>query len=116
MWRAARLLVEDTFTWVEAEVIAGAELTPQMRADIRIASTYATEGSRLEWAFRDRYTGTQHAFIGEKTYIDAAQLMLGLIEDAGQPPAPSERETIKKAGHCPAFLCLTGSFRRLHEL
>jgi hypothetical protein len=102
MWRAARLLVEDTFTRVEAEVIAGAVLTPQMRADIRIASTYATEasrevvqwahlaagttaireGSRLERAFRDMYTGTQHAFIGEKTYIDAAQLMLGLIEDA----------------------------------
>ena len=102
MWRAARVLVEDTFVKVETQVMAGAELTPQMRADIRIAATYATEacrevvqwahlaagtsaireGCRLERAFRDMYTGTQHAFIGEKTYLDAAKLMLGLIEDA----------------------------------
>jgi hypothetical protein len=36
----------------------------------------------MERAFRDMYTGTQHAFIGEKTYTDAAQVMLGLVEDA----------------------------------
>ena len=54
---------------------------------MRVAATYATEasreivqwahlaagtvrhprGSRLERAFRDMYTGTQHVFIGEKT-------------------------------------------------
>ncbi len=27
------------------------------------------------------YTGTQHVFIGEKTYIDAARIYLGLAED-----------------------------------
>jgi hypothetical protein len=27
------------------------------------------------------YTGTQHVFIGEKTYIDAAQIYLGLVDD-----------------------------------
>jgi alkylation response protein AidB-like acyl-CoA dehydrogenase len=67
---------------------------------MRIAATYATEacrevaqwahlaagttaireGSRLERAFRDLYTGTQHAFISEKTYIDSAQIKLGLAE------------------------------------
>lgn len=102
MWRAAQLLVVDTFERLEREVTAGAELTPTMRADTRIAATYATEacrevvqwahlaagtaaireGNRLERAFRDMYTGTQHAFIGERTYVDAAQLMLGLIEDS----------------------------------
>ena len=101
MWRAARLLVHDTFTRVECEVAAGQELTPTMRADMRIAATYATEacrevaqwahlaagttaireGSRLERAFRDLYTGTQHAFISEKTYLDSAQVLLGLVED-----------------------------------
>lgn len=101
MWRAARLLVHDTFTRVEAEVAAGRTLTPTMRADMRIAATYATEacrevaqwahlaagttaireGSRLERAFRDLYTGTQHAFISEKTYLDSAQVLLGLVED-----------------------------------
>lgn len=102
MWRAAHLLVENTFCDVGKQIEGGAELTPMMRADMRIAATYATEacrevvqwahlaagttaireGSRLERAFRDMYTGTQHAFIGEKTYVDAAQLMLGLIDDA----------------------------------
>ncbi len=73
-----------------------------MRAESRIAATYATdacrevvhwahlaagttairEGSRLERAFRDIYTGTQHTFIGEKTYTDSAQVMLGLVEDS----------------------------------
>jgi alkylation response protein AidB-like acyl-CoA dehydrogenase len=102
MWRAAHRLVLDTFTEIEARVVAGEDLTPGMRADMRIAATYATEasreivqwahlsagttaireGSRLERAFRDMYTGTQHAFISENTYTEAGKLMLGLIEDS----------------------------------
>lgn len=102
MWRAAHRLVVDTFTEVEAQVAAGESLTPTMRADMRIAATYATEasreivqwahlaagttaireGSRLERAFRDMYTGTQHAFISEKTYTEAGTLLLGLVEDS----------------------------------
>jgi alkylation response protein AidB-like acyl-CoA dehydrogenase len=101
MWKAAHLYVLDTFAGAERHVAAGGELTPSMRADLRMAATYATEasrevvqwahlaagtsaireGSRLERAFRDLYTGTQHVFIGEKTYTDAARIHLGLIED-----------------------------------
>jgi indole-3-acetate monooxygenase len=101
MWKAARLLVLSTFADVEQAVAAGQALDPTMRADMRVAATYATEaareivqwahlaggtsaireGSRLERAFRDMYTGTQHVFIGEKTYTDSAQIYLGLIED-----------------------------------
>ncbi len=101
MWRAARLLVVDTFTRVEAAVGAGEPLTASHRADMRMAATYATEacrevaqwahlaagttaireGSRFERAFRDLYTGTQHAFISEKTYLESAQVALGLVED-----------------------------------
>ncbi len=101
MWRAARLLVEHTFTDVETAVAAGQDLTPHMRADMRVSAVYATdcsrevaqwahlaagttairEGSRLERAFRDLYTGTQHAFIGEKVATDAAQVWLGLETD-----------------------------------
>jgi alkylation response protein AidB-like acyl-CoA dehydrogenase len=101
MWRAARLLVDRTFGDVEATVVAGHELTPTMRADLRASAVYATdcsreiaqwahlvagttairEGSRLERAFRDLYTGTQHAFIGEKVAIDSAQVWLGLLDD-----------------------------------
>ncbi|MCV7214154.1 acyl-CoA dehydrogenase [Mycobacterium crocinum] len=100
-WRAARLLVLDAFGTAEAAVAAGEELTPTLRADMRVAAVYATdvareaaewahlaagttsirEGSRLERAFRDIYTGTQHAFISEKVAIDAAQIWLGIIED-----------------------------------
>ncbi len=101
MWKAARLLVLATFSDVEQAVKNGQDLTPGHRADMRVAATYATEasreivqwahlaagttaireGSRLERAFRDMYTGTQHVFIGEKTYTDAARIHLGLIED-----------------------------------
>ena len=101
MWRAARLLVIDAFTTAEAAVAAGDELTPTHRADMRMAATYATEasrevaqwahlavgttaireGSRLERAFRDLYTGTQHAFISEKTYLESAQVLMGLVDD-----------------------------------
>jgi len=100
-WRAARLLVLDACTTAEAAVAAGEDLTPALRADMRVAAVYATdtarscaewahlvagtssirEGSRLERAFRDVYTGTQHAFISEKVAIDAAQIWLGIIED-----------------------------------
>lgn len=100
-WRAARLLVLDAFGTAEAAVDAGAELTPRLRADMRVAAVYATdvargaaewahlaagttsirEGSRLERGFRDIYTGTQHAFISEKVAIDAAQVWLGVIDD-----------------------------------
>jgi alkylation response protein AidB-like acyl-CoA dehydrogenase len=100
-WRAARLLVLDAFTTAEAAVNAGNDLTPGLRADMRVAAVYATdtaracaewahlaagttairEGSRLERAFRDIYTGTQHAFISEKVAIDVAQIWLGIIDD-----------------------------------
>jgi indole-3-acetate monooxygenase len=101
LWKAARLLVMTTFAEVERSVADGEELTPSMRADLRVAATFATEssreivqwahlaagtsaireGSRLERAFRDMYTGTQHVFIGEKTYMDAAEIHLGLVPD-----------------------------------
>src|ERR1700748_614098 len=100
-WRAARLLVIDAFSAAEAEVDAGNDLTPSLRADMRVAAVYATdtaracaewahlvagtssihEGTRLERAFRDIYTGTQHAFISEKVAMDVAQIWLGIIDD-----------------------------------
>jgi alkylation response protein AidB-like acyl-CoA dehydrogenase len=100
-WRAARLLVLDTFGRIEQEVAAGAPLTPVQRADLRVAAVYATdcsrqvaewahlvagttairEGSRLERAFRDLYTGTQHAFISDRVATEAAQVWLGIQAD-----------------------------------
>lgn len=102
MWRAANAGVFEVYARVSDQVLAGEALTPIMRADMRISATYATEcakdivtfahlaagttsireGSRLERSFRDIYTGSQHAFINEKTYTDSAQLLMGLIDDA----------------------------------
>jgi alkylation response protein AidB-like acyl-CoA dehydrogenase len=97
-WRAARLLVLDAFTAAEAAVESGNDLTPRLRADMRLyatdtaraaaewahlaaGTTAIREGSRLERAFRDIYTGTQHAFISEKIAMDVAQIWLGIIDD-----------------------------------
>jgi alkylation response protein AidB-like acyl-CoA dehydrogenase len=102
MWRAAEAGVKEAFSRVERQVAEGAPFTATDRADTRIAANFATEasreiaqwahlaagtsaireGSRLERAFRDIYTGTQHAFISEKVYIDSAQIHLGLIDDS----------------------------------
>jgi alkylation response protein AidB-like acyl-CoA dehydrogenase len=100
MWRAAWSLLRVANEEVWEEIGSGAKLSLTMRADLRMAATYATqasreivqwvhlaagttairEGSRLERGFRDMYTGTQHTFIGEKTYIDSANVLLGLTE------------------------------------
>ena len=45
-WRAARLLVLDAFTTAEAAVASGEELTPALRADMRVAAVYATDVAR----------------------------------------------------------------------
>lgn len=101
-WRAAHALVHKAYSDVAKRLEAGDELTIEMRCDMRMAATFATEasreicefthlaagttaireGSRLERSFRDMYTGTQHAFINERTYTEAASVMLGLIEDS----------------------------------
>ena len=47
-WRAARLLVLDAFTTAEAAVNAGNDLTPGLRADMRVAAVYATERNRQD--------------------------------------------------------------------
>ena len=69
---------------------------------MRSAATYATEaakdavdfahlaagtrsiraGSALQRCFRDMHTGTQHAFIGEDTYLQSSEVFLGLRTDA----------------------------------
>jgi indole-3-acetate monooxygenase len=93
--------VLDAYTTAEAAVAAGEPLTPTLRADMRASSVHATdvarlcaewahlaagttairEGTRFERAFRDIYTGTQHAFISERVATEAAQVWLGLVPD-----------------------------------
>ena len=54
---------------------------PRLHRPSRATLSSIREGSRLERAFRDIYTGTQHAFISEKVAMDSAQIWLGVIED-----------------------------------
>lgn len=102
MWRAADAAVAAVYADAVRTIESGGALTPTRRADLRLSATYATEcakeivhfvhlaagttairsGSRLERSFRDIYTGSQHAFINEKTYTDSAKIMLGLLEDS----------------------------------
>ena len=99
---AARLLVLDVFDEMEALAEAGGTVGAEERARMRSAATYATEvckevvdfahlsagttairdGSALQRCFRDMHTGTQHTFIGEETYLESAQILLGLRTEA----------------------------------
>jgi len=101
MWRAARRLVRDTCAEIGRAMEAGETLTQTMRMDVRLAATYATEackevvtfahlasgtssireGGRLERAFRDMMTGTQHAFISEKVYVECGELLVGVRDE-----------------------------------
>ncbi len=95
--RAARLLVLDVFGEILDVAKSGRDLAIDERAAMRSAATYATEaakevvdvahliagtaavrsGHALERCFRDMHTGTQHTFIGEDTYLQSAEVMLG---------------------------------------
>jgi hypothetical protein len=50
-------------------------------AHLVAGTTAIREGSRLERAFRDLYTGTQHAFISDRVATEAAQVWLGIQPD-----------------------------------
>jgi len=97
MWRAAHRLVVDTYTQLESRLEAGEALSPTMRADMRIAATYAPEarreivqfthlaagppairaGNRLARAFRDLYTGTHTCFSQRKNLHRGRQVNAG---------------------------------------
>jgi alkylation response protein AidB-like acyl-CoA dehydrogenase len=99
--RAARLLVMDTFGDALETSRRGDPVAPGQRARLRAAANLATEAAReaadlaheragtaairdgrvLERLFRDVHTGTQHAFIGEKVWLDAAGVLLGRLDD-----------------------------------
>ena len=99
--RAARSFVFDAFRAVERALEDGEPVGQLLRADVRLATSHATdtaakacdfaqryagsdairEGSTIERCFRDVHTATQHAFVGENTYIEAAKAMLGISEN-----------------------------------
>jgi len=99
---AARLLVLDVFAGVLEAARAGEDVGIEERGMMRAAATYATEAAReavdfaheaagtssirnghvLQRCFRDMHTGTQHAFINEDTYLQSAEVFLGLRDES----------------------------------
>ena len=95
--RSARLFVLDSFGDAYRAVQQGDDVTLEQRALLRSATCFATEaakeatafahetagtvairnGTILQRCFRDMHTGSQHVFIGEKVYMDCAQVLLG---------------------------------------
>jgi alkylation response protein AidB-like acyl-CoA dehydrogenase len=100
--QAARLLVLDVFAAVLEMARAGDSPGIEERAMMRTAASYATEvaknavdfahevagttsirnGHALQRCFRDMHTGTQHTFIGEETYLQSAEVFLGLRDES----------------------------------
>ena len=100
--RAARLLVLDAFASLLEASRRGEVPSASDRALARAAANLATQaaidaadfaharagtqairdGSVLERVFRDAHTGSQHAFIGEKVWTDAADILLGNVPDS----------------------------------
>ncbi len=96
--RAARSFVFSAFATIEQTLAGDEPATQLMRADVRMATTHATvvaaeacdfaqryagsaaihQGAVIERCFRDIHTATQHAFVSENTYIEAAKALLGI--------------------------------------
>ncbi len=100
--RAARLLVVDEYEQALAAARGGERPGPEQRALLRTAASYATEAAKevcdfahlaagtaairndsvLQRCFRDIHTGTQHAFIHERIYLESAEIWLGNKPDS----------------------------------
>jgi alkylation response protein AidB-like acyl-CoA dehydrogenase len=99
--RSARAFVFEAFGDIERSVRAGDEPTLRQRALVRTATTWCTEAaaevadfayrfagtdslrlpSDLQRAWRDIHAGTQHIFVADRTYLDSAQVFLGIAPE-----------------------------------
>ncbi len=99
--RSARAFVFDAFGDLERTALAGDVPRAEQRALVRTATTWATEvaadvadfayrfagtdslrmPSDLQRAWRDIHAATQHIFVDDKTYLDSAQVFLGIAPE-----------------------------------
>ena len=99
--RSARAFVFEAFGDIERSVLAGDPPSLEQRALVRTSTTYCTEiaaevadfayrfagtdslrlPSDLQRAWRDIHAGTQHIFVADRTYLDAAQVFLGIAPE-----------------------------------
>lgn len=100
-FRSARAYVRASFGSIY-QAAGSDEITLEQRADIRMATTHATEsaavivgfayrsagsdglrnGNVIQRCFRDIHAGTQHLFVDEKTMVDAAKVLLAQADPA----------------------------------
>lgn len=98
-FRAGRAYVIAAFSDLY-RAAATDEITLEQRADSRMATTWATRtaadvsrfaylkagseglrnGNPIQRCFRDMHAGSQHLFIDEATFVDAARVLLGTAE------------------------------------
>jgi alkylation response protein AidB-like acyl-CoA dehydrogenase len=98
LWRAGRALLYSTVEEVWDTVTSGREVSLELRASLRLAATHATvsatqavdlmynaggassiyTGNRLERAFRDIHTATQHVLVQPMTWEMTGRVLLGL--------------------------------------
>lgn len=99
--RSARAFVFEAFGDIERSVRAGSRPSLEQRALVRTATTWVTEvaaevadfayrfagtdslrmPSDLQRAWRDVHAATQHVFVDDKTYLDSAQVFLGIAPE-----------------------------------
>ena len=99
--RSARAFVHEAFGALEDRVLSGARPTLEQRALVRTATTWVTEVSAevadfayrfagtdslrlpsdLQRAWRDIHAATQHIVVDEQTYLDSAQVLLGIAPE-----------------------------------
>ena len=90
--------MHEAFGDIERSVLAGDAPRLEQRALVRTATTFVTEvaaevadfaykfagtdslrlPSDLQRVWRDIHAGTQHVFVDDKTYLDSAQVFLGI--------------------------------------
>ena len=90
-WRAARLLVLDAFTTAEAAVAAGSDLTPTLRADMRVAAVYATDTARAAPSGRTWWRAPRRS----------ARAAGSSARSATSTPAPSTRSSARRSRWTP---------------
>lgn len=99
--RSARAFVFEAFGDLERSVMAGDPPSLEQRALVRTSTTWCTEiaaevadfayrfagtdslrlPSDLQRAWRDIHAGTQHIFVADRTYLDSAQVFLGIAPE-----------------------------------
>ena len=99
-FRSARAYVLSAFSAIQSAAESEGSATLELKADVRVSTTYATrvaadviawcyrmgggdalrDGHPLQRCQRDILAGTQHVFVDDSTYVTASQVWLDRVE------------------------------------